>query len=69
MPLKTSPRSVFFNCPFDSDYENLYLALISGTTALGLTPRCVLEIPIIHGNRISGVLGVLATLLRSRVAL
>ena len=45
MPLKTSARSVFLNCPFDSQYENLFLALIAGSTALGLTPRCVLEIP------------------------
>jgi hypothetical protein len=45
MRLKASSRSVFLNCPFDSQYENLYLALIAGTTALGLTPRCVLEIP------------------------
>src|SRR6266581_5594322 len=45
MRLKTSARSVFLNCPFDSKYENLYLALIAGATALGLTPRCVLEIP------------------------
>src|SRR5437867_1257282 len=45
MRLKTSARSVFLNCPFDSKYENLYLASIAGVTALGLTPRCVLEIP------------------------
>ncbi|HLQ78504.1 MAG TPA: hypothetical protein VK210_14180 [Terriglobia bacterium] len=45
MRLKASARSVFLNCPFDSRYENLYLALIAGTTALGLTPRSVLEIP------------------------
>ena len=45
MRLKTSARSVFLNCPFDSKYENLYLALIAGAAALGLTPRCVLEIP------------------------
>ena len=36
---------VFLNCPFDDEYENLFLALIAGLTALGLTPRCVLEIP------------------------
>jgi len=45
MRLKTSARSVFLNCPFDSKYENLYLALIAGAAALGLKPRCVLEIP------------------------
>jgi hypothetical protein len=36
---------VFLNCPFDDDYEGLFLALIAGLTGLGLTPRCVLEIP------------------------
>lgn len=40
----TSSRDVFLNFPFDRRYENLYLALIAGVTALGLKPRCVLEI-------------------------
>ena len=39
------PTHVFINCPFDKDYEELFLALIAGLTGLGLTPRCVLEIP------------------------
>ena len=37
-------RAVFLNFPFDVRYRNLYLALIAGTTALGMKPRCVLEI-------------------------
>ncbi|MBI5816057.1 MAG: hypothetical protein HZB29_10680 [Nitrospinae bacterium] len=36
---------VFINIPYDARYERLYLALISGLTALGLTPRCTLEVP------------------------
>ena len=39
------PTHVFINCPFDKNYEKLFLALIAGLTGLGLTPRCVLEIP------------------------
>jgi hypothetical protein len=31
--------------PFDSRHERLYVALVAGLTGLGLTPRCVLEIP------------------------
>ena len=33
------------NIRFDKKYEKLYLALIAGLSGLGLTPRCVLEIP------------------------
>ena len=45
MPRKPAPsRDVFLNVPFDQRYEKLYVALIAGTTALGLKPRCVLEI-------------------------
>jgi len=35
---------VFLNLPFDAQHEKIYLALIAGLSALGLTPRCVLEI-------------------------
>lgn len=37
-------RSVFLNFPFDSDYEPLFIALISALVAMGRTPRCVLEV-------------------------
>jgi hypothetical protein len=36
---------VFLNVPFDKEYNPLFLALIAGLTGLGLTPRCVLEVP------------------------
>jgi hypothetical protein len=42
--LKTS-ADVFLNIPFDKRYEPLFLALIAGLTGMGMTPRCVLEIP------------------------
>ena len=40
-----SPSDVFVNVPFDSQHETLFLALIAGLVALGLNPRCVLEVP------------------------
>lgn len=40
-----SPSDVFINVPFDSKHDRLFLALIAGLVALGLNPRCVLEVP------------------------
>ena len=37
--------SVFLNVPYDSGFENLYLAYIAGLSAFGLIPRATLEIP------------------------
>jgi hypothetical protein len=42
---RSRKSDVFFNVPYDTEYEPLYLALIAGLTGLGLVPRCVLEIP------------------------
>ena len=36
---------MFINVPFDPQHERLFLALIAGLVALGLNPRCVLEVP------------------------
>jgi hypothetical protein len=36
---------VFVNLPFDSQHETLFVATIAGLVALGLNPRCVLEVP------------------------
>src|SRR5437667_161672 len=44
-PARSAKRAnVFLNLPFDAQHEKIYLALIAGLAALGLTPRCVLEI-------------------------
>src|SRR2546428_11551836 len=44
-PARSAKRAnVFLNLPFDAQHEKIYLALIAGLSALGLTPRCVLEI-------------------------
>src|SRR5580658_6873511 len=49
MPAKEQKRaerySVFLNIPYDSGFENLYLAYIAGLSAFGLIPRATLEIP------------------------
>jgi hypothetical protein len=37
--------SVFLNVPYDTAFENLYLAYIAGLSAFGLIPRATLEIP------------------------
>jgi len=45
-PRKRAERySVFLNIPYDSAFENLYLAYIAGLRAFGLIPRATLEIP------------------------
>lgn len=47
MPKKTA--EVFLNIPYDSRFESLFLAYITGIVALGFVPRATLEIP--GGNR------------------
>jgi hypothetical protein len=36
---------VFLNIPYDSQFENLFLAYIAAISAFGLVPRATLEIP------------------------
>ncbi len=36
-------KSVFVNCPFDSDYQPLFRAVIFTLVDCGYTPRCALE--------------------------
>jgi hypothetical protein len=38
-------ESVFLNVPYDTSFENLFLAYIVGISAFGFTPRATLEIP------------------------
>jgi hypothetical protein len=44
-PQHPDDTAVFLNVPFDRAYEPLFVALVAALTALGRTPRCVLEIP------------------------
>jgi|SRR5215213_2617712 len=39
----TYEESVFLNCPFDSDYQRLFRALVFVIQDCGFTPRCALE--------------------------
>jgi len=39
------PESVFLNIPYDSQFENLFLAYIAAISAFGFIPRATLEIP------------------------
>jgi hypothetical protein len=36
---------VFVNVPYDSQFENLFLAYIAAISAFGFIPRATLEIP------------------------
>jgi hypothetical protein len=46
MPQRRRERySVFLNIPYDSAFENLYLAYIASLSAFGHIPRATLEIP------------------------
>lgn len=42
---RTVHQSVFLNVPYDSPFENLYLAYIVGLTQLGLTINATLAVP------------------------
>jgi hypothetical protein len=53
-------HSVFLNVPYDSAFENLYLAYIAVLSAFGLIPRATLEIPtnrpaLLCGKKVSPV--------------
>jgi hypothetical protein len=50
--------SVFLNIPYDSKFENLYLAYLAGVSAFGLVPRATLEIPTSQ-RRLNRILGLI----------
>jgi hypothetical protein len=53
------PESVFLNIPYDSQFENLFLAYISAIISLGFVPRATLEVPFSRRrlDRISDLIG------------
>lgn len=53
--IEVDDLSVFLNVPFDVEYAPLFVALISGLTALGRKPRSVLEIQEGGQNRLSKI--------------
>lgn len=42
---RVRPDSAFLNIPYDTRFNNLYLAYIAGLSAFGLVPRATVEIP------------------------
>jgi len=43
--LQKPPADVFLNIPYDSGFQEIYLAYLAGISAFGLVPRTTLEIP------------------------
>jgi hypothetical protein len=60
-PAPIDEQSVFLNVPFDAEYSSLFIALIAGLTALGRTPRCVLEVPSDGRDRLERIFGLIAS--------
>jgi hypothetical protein len=55
-----NPYGAFLNIPYDSAFEDLYLAYIAGISAFGLVPKATLEIP--GGERrLDRILGLVGT--------
>ena len=48
-------RSVFINCPFSSDYQHIFRALLFSVYACGYRPRCAFEISDSTQNRLSKI--------------
>ncbi len=42
---RSESKSVFLNIPYDTDFEQLYLAYTTGLTMLGLTAKLTLAVP------------------------
>jgi hypothetical protein len=51
-------ESVFLNIPYDSQFENLFLAYIAAISAFGFIPRATIEIPF-SGRRLDRILGLI----------
>jgi hypothetical protein len=41
---RVAQRTAFLNVPYDTEFENLYLAFIAGLCGFGLRPRATVEI-------------------------
>lgn len=48
-------RSVFINCPFSSDYQRLFRAILFCVFACGYRPRCAFEVSDGTENRLSKI--------------
>ena len=45
MPKQSARARIFLNLPYDSAFQNLYLAYVCGIQAFGMEPHVTLEIP------------------------
>ena len=61
LPVSLDSQSVFLNVPFDLAYRPKFIALIAGLTALGRTPRCVLEVEADGASRLDRLLGLISS--------
>ncbi len=52
---KANANWVFLNIPYDAEFEQLLVAYVAGTCALGLLPRAALELPT-NRNRLQRIL-------------
>src|ERR1700683_816583 len=53
-------RSVFINCPFDSEYLELFDAIVFATVCCGFVPRSALESGTVSEPRLTRVIGALS---------
>jgi hypothetical protein len=53
-------RSVFINCPFSSEYQPIFRAILFAVYACGYRPRCALEISDSSQNRLSKIEDIIA---------
>ena len=60
-PSVAPDQHVFLNVPFDKQYQPLFIALITGLTALGRKPHCVLEVPSAGQSRLDRTYRLLAS--------
>ena len=60
-PSRHRPESkdVFLNVPFDTAYENLFVALISTVVGARLVPRCAVELPERGHGQLSRILSLM----------
>jgi hypothetical protein len=52
-------RSVFINCPFSSEYQPIFRAILFCVYACGYRPRCALEVSDSSENRLSKIEGII----------
>jgi hypothetical protein len=51
-----SPLGVFINCPFDSEYQKYFDAIVFAVTRLGFAARCAREVDDGSGTRIDKII-------------